>query len=252
MRCADKARSLAGHALVAAALAFLVSLTGCIRVEQVLTLNADGSGTIDLTYGMSEESVRSFQEMSEDMAAGSNDLSEAAMPFDFSDEDIRNDFKDYEEDGVALESVSTSVRDGWKYRRMVIAFRNLEGLARSGFLADRRFSLTRDAQGNYVLVQASGGNGEMAGQLSALGGPEMQEVMSAMMKGFRAVIRIRTPGRILETNAPEKDDRTASWSFDLEKDAQALEKAQAAAMRIVFEGKGLKIPEFKSGAAAAR
>lgn len=252
MTRAAKVRPVAARCLLVAALALATLLAGCIRVEQVLTLNPDGSGVIDLTYGMSEESVRGFQEMSQDMLAGSNGLSGAAMPFDFSDEDVRNDFKDYEADGVVLQSVDTSVRDGWKYRRLVIRFRDLEGLARSGFLADRRFSLTRDEQGNYVLVQASGGNGDMAGQLSALGGPEMQEVLNTVMKGFRAVIQIRTPGRILETNAPEKGDRAASWSFDLEKDPQALDKAQAASMRIVFEGKGLKIPEFRSGAGSAR
>ena len=73
--------------------------------------------------------------------------------------------------------------------------------------------------------------------------------MAQLMEGFRAVIRVRTPGRILETNAPEKTDNSATWTFDLEKDPQALQKIQRLAPRIVFEGKGLKIPDFRSVAA---
>jgi hypothetical protein len=71
-------------------------------------------------------------------------------------------------------------------------------------------------------------------------------MMNTVMKGFRAVIRVKTPGKILQTNAPEKDERSATWTYDVEKDPQALKKVQQASMQIVFAGEGLKIPEFKS------
>lgn len=232
-----------------AALALAATLTGCVKVEQTLTLNDDGSGVIDITYGMSEEAVTGMAETAKSMMEETNSSDSATMPFDFSDEDIRQDFKDYEASGVVLESVSSEVREGWKYRHLVIRFRDLGGLAQTGFIADRDFSLSKDAGGNYVLVQSTAGNGNVSDQLSALGGAEMEEVMNTVMQGFRAVLRVKTPGKILETNAPEKSDRSATWTFDLEKDPDALEKVQQASMRIVFEGKGLKIPEFKSASA---
>ena len=69
------------------------------------------------------------------------------------------------------------------------------------------------------------------------------------MHGFKAAIRVKTPGRILETNAPEKSERQAGWIFDLELDPEALRKVQEASLRIVFEGKGLEIPAFRSAPA---
>ena len=228
------------------------TLTGCVKVEQTLTLNADGSGVIDLTYGMSEDTVSGLHEMAKSVLEETNGSGAASAPFDFSDEDIRQDFKEYEPDGVTLESVRTEAREGWTFRHLVIRFRDLAGLARTGFLADRNFSLSRDAQGNCVLVQSTAGNGNVSEQVSALGGPEMESAMNSLMKGFRAVIRVKTPGKILETNAPEKSDCSATWTFDLEKDPEALEKVQQTSMRIVFEGKGVRIPDFNSAAGANR
>jgi hypothetical protein len=60
---------------------------------------------------------------------------------------------------------------------------------------------------------------------------------------------VKTPGRILETNAQEKSERQAGWTFDLERDPEALQKVQEASLRIVFEGKGLDIPAFRSAPA---
>ena len=167
------------------------------------------------------------------------------MPFDFSDEDVRNDFKEFERDGVVLQSVKTETRDGWKFRRMVIRFKSLHSLAKAGFLADRNISLVKDSQGNYVFTQQVAREGNLPPELAALTGTSADSLFSDMMKGFKAVIRVKTPGRILETNAPEKKDRTAAWTYDLDRDPDALQKAQHASLRIVFDGKGLNIPTFR-------
>jgi hypothetical protein len=44
------------------------------------------------------------------------------------------------------------------------------------------------------------------------------------------------------TSNGEVTNRTASWIFDLEKDPQAMTKAQQLSMRVVFKGDGLKLP----------
>ena len=228
-----------------AILALALAGAGCIRVEQTLTLNADGTGIIDLTYGMREEQIGPLQETARSLLAGEAGADAEAMPFDFSDADVRRDFKEFEADGVFLDSVQTTTREGWRFRRLVIRFKSLAALARTGFLADRHVSLTRDARGNYSFVQSSnGGNG--TGAFSALAAMPADGGFQEVLDGFRAVIRVRTPGRILRTNSPERSDRTAAWTFDLEQDPDALEKAQQAAMQIVFDGSGLSIPEFRT------
>lgn len=236
----------AGIACIAGA--FLAStLAGCIKVDQTLILEKDGSGTIDLTYGMSEEGISQWHDVARNMLDSSNpDSATPIMPFDFSEEDVRNDFKEFEGDGVTLRSLKTEVHDGWKFRRMVIGFKSLAGLAKAGFLANRNISLVKDPRGNYVFTQQVGREGNLPPELVALSGTSADSLFSGMMEGFKAVIRVKTPGRILETNAPEKSERQAGWTFDLERDPEALQKVQDASLRIVFEGKGLDIPAFRS------
>jgi hypothetical protein len=239
----------AGIARIAGAFLFS-TLAGCIHVDQTLILEKNGSGIVDLTYAMSEESISQWQDVARNMLDSSNPgSSSSVMPFDFSDQDIRDDFKEFERDGVVLQSVKSETRDGWKYRRMVINFRNLAGLAKAGFLADRNISLVKDARGNYVFTQQAGPEGNLPPELAAFSGTLADSLFSGMMQGFKAVMRIKTPGRILETNAPEKSERQARWLFDLERDPEALQKVQEASLRIVFEGKGLDIPTFRSAPA---
>lgn len=222
---------------------------GCVKVDQTLTLNPDGSGTIHLSYARSEESSSTMQDVARAMMEEAGP--EMETPLDFTDEELRQDFKEYEPYGVFLDSLKSEQRDGWKYRHMVIRFRDLKGLSQTGFLSDRNISLVRNAQGNYVFTQTANANGGIPEEFSG-GDPQSEYMLAELMQGFRAVIRVRTPGRILETNAPEKTDNSATWTFDLEKDPQALQKVQKTAPRIVFEGKGLKIPDFRTMAVPGR
>ena len=227
------------------ALAAVFALSGCVKVDQTLTLNPDGSGTIHLSYARSEEGDDTVQGMMRSMMEQAGP--EMETPLDFTDEELRRDFKEYEPYGVTLESLKSEERDGWQYRHMVIRFRDLKGLSQTGFLSDRNITLARNPQGNYIFTQTAA-HGNLPEELAS-DDPQTEYMMAQLMEGFRAVIRVRTPGRILETNAPEKTDNSATWTFDLEKDPQALQKIQRLAPRIVFEGKGLKIPDFRSVAA---
>lgn len=239
----------AGIARILGAL-FLSSLAGCINVDQTLSLEKDGSGTIDLTYSMSEASISEWQDVAQHMFGSSEPGEESSvMPFDFTDQDIRDDFKEYEKDGVVLRSVQSETRNGWRSRRMLIGFKSLAGVAKTGFLANRDISLVKDANGNYVFTQKPGGAGNLPPELTPFAELKADSLFGDMMQGFKAVVRVRTPGPILETNAPQKKDREAAWTYDLDRDPQALQKVQEASLRIVFEGKGLDIPAFRSGRA---
>ena len=225
-------------------------IAGCVKVDQTLTIQPDGSGTLDLVYGMSEQTIAQMKAMTQSMMAepATNGVS-VAMNFDYTESEVRKDFEAYAPYGVTLDSMSTEIRDGWNYRTLKIQFKTLDGLSKTPWFSDRLFSLSKNEAGNYVLVRAAG-DGPMGMAPPPESDPNVEEMMAGMMKGFRAVIRVKTPGPIIESNAENVSENTAEWIFDLENDAQALEKAQSLTMNMVFNGQGLSIPEFKRVAVA--
>jgi hypothetical protein len=235
-----------------APLALAILLAGCIHVEETLRIEKDGSGVIDITYGMSDEDATRMQGLAQSLMSGpEGGVNAASMPFGFTEDDIRKDFKGYESSGVTLASIRTEARNGWRYRSMSIRFPSLSALAETGFLSDRNVSLSRDQNGNYVFCQLPDTNAR-AGELNGNGPTQTNEALKESMKGFRAVVRIETPGRIIETTAADKTDRSATWTFDVDEDPQALDRIQTGTLKIVFDGKGVKIPEFKSMTGAGR
>ncbi len=238
-------KGMAQHSLpkinLLAGFVLLVLFCGCVEVEQTLTLKSDGSGLVDITYAISEDQAARLQAMASGLYEDEEDRS---MGIDASDEEIRNEFKEYEAHGVVLQSVKTASRAGQKQRRLVIAFQSLDGLAQSGFLSDRNVSLLRNAQGDYVFTQAGGSNGD---ELMTANEIASDPLMAQMMKGFKVTLRIRTPSRIVQTNAPEKDEQTAVWRFDLDSDPAAVDKVARLVTQVTFEGRGLNMREFRSG-----
>ena len=225
----------------------LALFTGCIHVEQTLTLKADGSGELLVTYGMSKDDIVQMQEMSKSALAEEgviNDVSSAA-PFDFNEADIREDFKAYEEHGVTLTSVRTEESNNWKFVYLAIDFKSLAGLSRTDLVSDRTISLAKNPEGRYVFRQAASGAQEDAPP-EGVDQESMNAMMAGMMKGFHATMKVKTPGKILSTNAGQSDEQSATWDFDLEKDPEALKRAQKLDMQVEFDGTGIEIPEFNA------
>ena len=217
-----------------------------MHVEQNLTINPDGSGTLDVTYGMPLETIAQMESLSKEAAAmeGVTNEVETKSLFDFKEEDIRNDFKDYEKQKVFLESVSSTESNGWKFIHLRVKFANLSGLAKTELVADRSLSLVKNEDGSFTFKQAVP---EGAGELPNMEGVDqatINQMMVQMMKGFHAALSVHTPGKILETNAEQHDDQSATWEFDLEKDPQALERAQKLNTFVKFDGQGLDLQEF--------
>ena len=214
---------------------------GCVRVEQTLRLNDDGSGSLSLRYGMAESDLAEMESLAKSQLAEEG-VTEAAPvnPFEFDEAQVRKDFEDYRSLGVTLEDIRTEVVEGWKYMSLRIAFTSLAGLGQTEFLSDRQVTLKRLAEGRYELVQAAPPGTDEATEAMD------PEAMAGLMKGFRAVLRVELPGAVVETNADEKEGARASWIFDVDKDARALERAQRVAMRVVFEKPGLSLVEYAS------
>jgi hypothetical protein len=227
-----------------ALLGSLLLSVSCIRVEQTLTLQADGSGTFDLRYGMSEEDAAEMKRMAgqaaeaEGLAAGEAPQS----PFDFDEESVRKDFEEYRSSGVTLEKVKSETVDGWKYINLTVRFASLKSLAETEFVSDRGLSLTRRPDGHYEFRQAAPPQ-ETEPDVGAVG-----DMMNEVMKGFHATVRVVVPSRIVESNADRAEDRAVTWEFDLARDARALERARKMDLRVVFDGQGIDLPDFRSEA----
>lgn len=215
---------------------------GCVHVEQTLALRPDGSGTLSLRYGMAESDLAEMESLARQQLAEEGLAPDAVTnPFQFDEAEVRKDFEAYRELGVTLEAVRSETVAGWKYLDLRIAFKTLAGLGQTEFLSDRQITLKKTGEHRYELVQAAP-PGADAGDLEIA-----PELMADMMKGFRAVLRVQLPGSVVESNADEQEAAAAAWIFDVDRDAKALQRAQRLAMRVVFEGPGLELPEYAGG-----
>ena len=215
---------------------FILAWAGCVHVDQNLTLNPDGSGTLVWTYGVRQDALeQAGTHRTEDVPFSAKD----SLPDEAS---IREGFKEFEPLGIRLESVRRDTRDGYETWELQVRFAQLEQLARSPLMSGLTMSLVRDTAGHYILEQSGGYPGWQEASST-----EAREAERKWMAGFRAVISIATPGRIVEANATERTDNTATWVYDLEKDPDVLQKAGTSTIRVVFDGENLTLPCFASG-----
>ena len=233
-------------------LAAVLAMSGCIKVDQTLSLNPDGSGTLEMVYGMSEQTIAQLEAM-EQMAAGMNQEGmevevESDSPLDFDEEEIRKQFAEEQLQGVELLEVSSQSREGWKYMQVKMAFDDLASLEKTEFFEDSGLRMTRNAEGNYVLAQRLGSaDMDMPGSQSGPGGgsgmdEQMMQGMASMFAGLRVVMTVVAPGQVIESNATQVEGNRASWIYDIDEDPQILSKLGGREeMRLVFSGEGLDL-----------
>ncbi|MCX7007421.1 MAG: hypothetical protein NTY53_09275, partial [Kiritimatiellaeota bacterium] len=135
----------------------LLLMAGCVQIEQDLTLKADGSGTIRFAYAVPDAEQTMMQQAAREMLKHSMALGgNSRLPQDMTDAEIKKQFEGFAKQGVKLDQLTTERKPGRVIRRGVISFKNLEGLSRA-LLAERTVALTRDARGNFQLLQQPGG-----------------------------------------------------------------------------------------------
>jgi len=234
-------------------LAAVLALAGCIKVDQTVSINPDGSGTLDMVYGMSEQTIAQLEAM-EQMAAsmkqeGMEVEAESDSPLDFDEAEVRKKFAEKKPEGVQLLDVSSESRDGWKYMNVKLAFDDLESLKNTEFFEDNELTITKNAEGNYVLVQKLGSEemgmpaGPQAGSEGAQGmDDKAMQAMATMLSGLRIAMTVAVPGEVIETNATQVEGNRASWVYDIDKDPQVLSKLGGKEeLRLVFSGEGLDL-----------
>ncbi|HMP76183.1 MAG TPA: hypothetical protein PKE12_07805 [Kiritimatiellia bacterium] len=211
-----------------------VMFTGCVQVEQTLSLDAEGGGVLTVQYSMTLEKLAELEARAREEAGDDADAA-IPSPLAYDEAQIREDFKEYEPMGVTLLEARTWEEGGSKHVRLKMKFTSFAGLGQTEFLSDRTLKLVR-VDDAYEFSQ-------MAPESAAVE-DEMYDFMVGMMKGFRATLSIETPGDILDSNSDETDGRKASWRFDLAKDPDALKRAQQLNLRVRFSAEGLALAEF--------
>lgn len=114
---------------------FCLLIASCIEYEENIKLNADGSGTMSISYSMDESLVNMM---------GASDTSD--NPFKFDKEKVK---KELQSDNVTVDSVTDFTKDGKKGIRVHLSFKDINKIPQQGMFKNRTFRLSEE---NGMLV----------------------------------------------------------------------------------------------------
>ncbi|MBN1676415.1 MAG: hypothetical protein JXR37_35550 [Kiritimatiellae bacterium] len=220
---------------------------GCLKIDHDLTLRADGSGELRLSYGMAQERLDSLAVMRVldrlTPAPAAGEEAEAWPPvlqvFHDTEEQIRAQFEAREAPGVVVEEITRRTRDTWQYVVVKLRFSDVRELNALPCLAGNGIALQRNGNGDWALTFAYGG---ARVELPEDGSdPDPRKLAMALIAGFRLETRITVPGRIVETDAGKTNGQTAVWIFDHDADFAALKDLPTRTFRLVFEGRDVTL-----------
>jgi len=220
----------------------VIALTGCLKMEQDITLNKDGSGNVKFVYGMSEQTIKQMEamkEMSKSMGEEGAEPAEDDNDFEFDVDKVKKGFEEMKEQGITLNSATTTKEDGWQYMNINFDFKDVSKLDDTPVFEN--VSIIKNADGNYVITSKMDNDNMGGGDAGA----EQMKAMLPMLSGMRIAIKINTPNAIVSTTAPIKSKDSAKWLFDVDKDPDSFLNMSKTNMEVVFGGDGCTIPEVK-------
>jgi len=233
-------RRCANRRFAAVAALGLLLTGGCLRIEQHLVLQPDSTGTISLTYGMTEKNLMELEIL---RTLGSNET-EMGRPtrqrdpfrttFPFSEAALRDRLADCAEHGVTIEKIQTETHGIWRYMLLNLRFENLADLRKTQFFQPYTFALGRDDDDTWRLTfNAVAGPVELPADTEEL---SAVAAARALTSGFRVDLRTTVPGKILSANATQIKERTAIWHFDSDEDPNAIQQASRFVFGLTFDG----------------
>jgi len=231
----------------------LVLTPGCIWYEQALTLRENGSGRLEVNYSISEQTIeqlRAIYKLREDMDAIDDMKTEFTLGQQYlhmylePDEGaIRQDLESYKRYGLSIEKLTVESRGAARHVKLKLTFDNLAKIAQIPIMKQYGLSLSKNADGDYVMVRAPTDTSPLPE--TDLSTEEATRVLSPLLSGFHVSIKVTVPGAIRTTNAPKRSRRTAAWVFDFSDDPYALRTLQRVSPAIIFDGTNAKLQEIK-------
>jgi hypothetical protein len=169
--------------LNAALFFLLVVFGGCLNYEQTVTLDADGSGSMEIHYWLSESTVKWF-------SSGST--------LGVNKEDVN---KQYEGEGITVKEVKIEnrVEDSTRHVWVKLKFNNLTSLSKVHGLKDYKYEWRR--------------NGDTALFVQKTDQTESTDMMG--LDKYTVTYTYKFPGNILTSNATSVSGSTATWKYKL-------------------------------------
>lgn len=238
--------------LVASGLMAMLA-TGCLQVEQTLTIDKRGGGNIDIKYAVSEQSIHQLQSMRKltgKMAkfAGKDSPEDDASRYAYMfliprEDDLRKECERYKDLGIELKELKVDTRGAWRHVDLKLDFDDLAALPKTEAFKYVGFSLVRNQEGHYVFYQASEPGPDF--NPPDITNDRVMRQLTPILAGFKVAITLKTPGPILKTNADRRSTFSSMWSFDFDRDPAALIKLQKHKLVTIFNSSGLDLPEIR-------
>jgi len=238
-------------ARILTALVLVLSLGGCLKSKDAITLNKDGSGTIVSSYVVELGKLRELMQMYAMMQG--QDPEKVA---DIDDADLPNGaapawFKAgaAKTKGYAITDAVEEIEEGRRTTTVSATFTSLEAAARGGAFFASTVTLSRVEKskkapdGAWKLTVRNALSG--GGQADAMGGMDPATALP-MVEGQLGKLSIKlsmtVPTRILDHNGVKAEKKNeVSWSVDYDK----IVEGKDVTMSIVFEAaKDLKLKPF--------
>ena len=234
------------------AVSVFVFLAGCIKSDTTITLNSDGSGVLEASYEISEVAVNQIKAMNklrEQMSQinGPNESFALLHPiavalFDPEESSLRRIFTKYSGNGIKIEKLRVDKRDQWRSVVLKLPFNNITNVAKADFYPDYGFSLIKRKDGNYLIKRRSEASGNrITGFLNTSANSKL---LASVLSGFKVVVKVIVPSKVLDSNASTKGLYSAVWSFDYDKDVNAFTALQNQDFTVMFDGKTINLPQI--------
>lgn len=184
-------------------------VVGCIKIKQVVLVMPDGSGRMDITFGVNQAMMQGQE--------GAKDPTE-----------IDIDQLDKESNGfVAFTKPKRTVANGWATVSLSAYFDDINAVKmddNDGEEAKKSFVFAKSGDGYRLMIQQSMAS-DMTDNMNPDDVPaEQQSMMAAAMAGFELTESYTMPGKIKVANGyPQIKGRTA-WVHIQDSDAMDAEK----------------------------
>ncbi|MFH1196907.1 MAG: hypothetical protein V1720_14505 [bacterium] len=200
-------------------LVIFIALSGCIRYNEKMKLNSDGSGELTFAIGISEEILN--------MGGGQNGFDE------FDENKIKEDYT--KKDGVKYVSGKTFSKDGNKWIEVTLQFDSVEKLAAASQDSSKKGMIgvisLKEENGNWVFTRSISEDKD-TGQTDSADAAN-QNMMNMMFAQYNWEYELTLPSKIISTNAVAENvnhsTNTVKWVFSM------ANLSSAQTMTVVFE-----------------
>lgn len=243
-------RSLAPLLLLAG---ILLLGNGCFQVDSILKVGKDGSGTFQLTLGMTEPAINRTQrivDITRQLAQSGGTVKTQKtffveqLFFVFHPDTIRERLAGMTPSTLTLKKVSTETRREWRIIKIETGFRDIKDLGQWPLLYRLGMSYKRIDNGRRGMLSIEMPTLDRFGDLPSMDNPRTRENLTPILTGLLIKFRAQFASRILESNGSTTAGQTAFWEFDFDRNPDTLDTLNRTPLYVVLENPPTTWTEF--------